>query len=196
MIKTKSELLQRLLLEMYNADIKYKCNDNMVFNDGDINSPIMFIGEAPGETEVKQGRPFVGKSGKLLQEMLDAAGLTRDIIYITNTVIWRPPLNRTPLPNEIEMMKPYLLQHIQIINPKIIILIGGIATRCFTNKSIAISKIRGQWAMIDGYKTMSIFHPSYLYRSPMHKEETWLDILHIREEVLNYMNLKSGKLII
>lgn len=171
---------------MQNANIEYKDINNAVFNDGDPHSPIMFIGEAPGETEIKEGVPFVGKSGKLLQEMLDIAGFTRNTIYITNCMIWRPPENRTPLPEEINIMRPYLIKHISIINPKIIICIGGVAHRCLHNISIAISKVRGQWNSWQGYHTMSIFHPSYLLRSPIHKKETWEDILNIREKASTY----------
>lgn len=179
------------------ANIAYKSPENEVFFDGDINSPIMFIGEAPGQDEVIQKKPFVGRSGQLMQQMLDAAGISRDKMYITNTVLWRPPDNRTPLPEEISIMRPYLLEHIKIIQPKIIVCIGGVAYRCLTQNSLAISKIRGQWAqhkLCD--KVMTIFHPSYLLRSPVHKRETWNDILRIREEGIKVGSIVDKGLLI
>ena len=165
--------------------MEYKDPSQFVFSDGCIESPIMFVGEAPGEEEVIQGKPFVGKSGQLLQQMLDAAGITRDKMYITNAVVWRPPLNRTPLPAEIQEMAPYLLRHIEIIEPKILVLIGGIAYRCAMQEAIAISKIRGIWQNRHFCPSiMNIFHPSYLLRSPSHKRETWADILLIRQKAI------------
>lgn len=170
---------------MKDANIPYKDLQNTVMYDGNPNSPIMFIGEAPGEQEVVQRKPFVGKSGKLLQEMLDHAGILRQNIYVTNVVVWRPPNNKTPMPDEIEAMRPYLLEHIRIINPKLIVLVGGIAYRGVMQEVIAISKIRGIWQNRDFCSNIiNIFHPSYLLRSPIHRRESWRDILAIRQRAL------------
>lgn len=167
------------------AKIPYKDESQFVFNDGPLDSPVMFVGEAPGEEEVTQGKPFVGKSGKLLQKMLDAAGITRDRMYITNAVVWRPPLNRTPLPAEIEEMAQYALRHIEIMKPKILVLIGGVSYRCIMREAIAISKIRGIWqSRYFCPSIVNIFHPSYLIRAQIHKRETWFDILSIRQKIL------------
>lgn len=182
----KSALLEQLREAMFKVDLPYKDLDNTVFADGDPESPIMMIGEGPGENEVIQKRPFVGRSGQLLNEMLLAAGILRERIYTTNTVIWRPPSNRAPMPNEIELMRPYLIQHVQIIRPRVILLVGGIAYRCFMSQVIAISKIRGAWQTNDMCENiMCIFHPSYLLRSPTHRKETWFDILNLRQRIID-----------
>lgn len=182
-VEAKLLQLQKDMFE--HAAIEYKSESQFVFNDGTIDSPVMFVGEAPGEDEVLKKKPFVGKSGQILQNMLDAAGLTRDRIYITNTVVWRPPLNRTPLPAEIEEMSPYLLRHIDILKPKILVFIGGVAYRCAMKEAIAISKIRGIWqTRYFCPSIINIFHPSYLIRAPSRKKETWADILSIRQKVL------------
>ena len=180
----REAMLHELVKDMSTVDIPYKDLDNTVLYDGDIYSPIMIIGEGPGETEVIQKKPFVGKSGKLLQEMLDCAGILRQNVYVTNAVVWRPPNNRTPLPEEIALMKPFLMKHISIINPKIIVLVGGIAYRCLMEKPIAISKIRGQWLKNEICEhIVNIFHPSYLLRSPSHRKETWEDIINLRKVI-------------
>lgn len=181
----KISLLNNLKERLAKTNIPYKDLDNTVFYDGDPSSPIMLVGEAPGEDEVKQGKPFVGKSGKLLQKMLDFAGLTREKIYITNVVPWRPPLNRTPLQEEIEEMRPYLLEHIKIIKPKILMCIGGVSYKCVTGEILAISKIRGSWIKTDFCdKVIATFHPSYLLRSQIRKKDTWNDILKARQELI------------
>lgn len=175
----------KLFSDVMLANIPYKDANNTVFCDGNPSSPIVLIGEAPGEDEVVKKKPFVGKSGQLLQKMLDGVGLKRESIYVTNVVLWRPPNNRTPLPEEIEEMRPYIKRHVDLIKPKILILVGGIATKCISDKSIAISRLRGEWMQYDACQNaMSIFHPSYLLRSPAHKKETWIDMMRIREKII------------
>ena len=182
----RGALLQDLLEQMGTVELEYKDLDNTVFADGDPHSPVMMIGEGPGEHEVLQKLPFVGRSGKLLTEMLSAAGILRDRIYTTNTVIWRPPGNRAPMPDEIHLMRPYLLRHLEIIQPKFLLLVGGIAYRAVMNEITPISKIRGVIQSRDFCpKIMCIFHPSYLLRSPTHRKETWSDILRFRTEIQN-----------
>ncbi len=127
-------------------ECKLKNNsNNMVFNDGNINSPIMLIGEAPGQKEDELSKPFVGEAGSLLNKMLSAINLNRKDLYITNVVNYRPPLNRKPDSNEIRKYSEFLLEHVDIIKPKIIILLGSTAMEAFFGSNLKISKERGIW---------------------------------------------------
>ena len=180
-VHDKGAALLELVGSMSAIDIPYKDLENTVFADGDPDALVMMIGEGPGEVEVAQKKPFVGRSGTLLNEMLAAAGIARDKIYTTNVVVWRPPGNRTPLPDEIDRMRPYLLSHINIIKPRFILIVGGIAYKCITEQNIAISKIRGEWAEVEGARALCVFHPAYLLRSPVHRKNSWFDILKFRE---------------
>jgi len=183
-MSTKHEQIKSLLCEMEKVDLPYKDLDNTVLYDGDMDSPIMVIGEGPGENEVLQKKPFVGKSGTLLQAMLDAAGIKRDKIYVTNVVVWRPPQNRTPLPAEIDLMRPHIMKHISIIQPAVLILVGSIAHKCVSESQIPITKARGQWFENPLCKhIITIFHPSYLLRVPTKRKETWRDILEARRMI-------------
>lgn len=167
-------------MKMLSKDISYADLENTILYDGNPLSKIMLIGEAPGAEEVIQHKPFVGRSGQLLQSMLDAAGLQRNKIYITNVMPWRPPLNRPPLPYEIDIMRPALMEHIRYIQPDILILVGSIAYKAFTGSALAISKVRGQW-FNSGLceNVIPIFHPSFLLRSPTQKKHAWRDITSI-----------------
>ena len=166
----------------------------MVFADGDPESKIMFIGEAPGETEDKQGKPFVGKSGDWLNSMLDSSiGLAREEIYITNTVLWRPPDNRDPNSEEIAMHLPILHRHIQLVAPKILVCLGKIAANALlaTNESIFI--LRKKWheyAMGDGkvVPVKATLHPNRLRHHP---EEEYLaqDDFNLIEQKIRELNL-------
>jgi uracil-DNA glycosylase family 4 len=167
-------------MKILSKDISYADLENTILYDGNPLSKIMLIGEAPGAEEVIQHKPFVGRSGQLLQSMLDAAGLQRNKIYITNVMPWRPPLNRPPLPYEIDIMRPALMEHIRYIQPDILILVGSIAYKAFTGSTIAISKVRGQWFGSDLCENViPIFHPSFLLRSPTQKKHAWRDITSI-----------------
>ncbi|WP_246119872.1 uracil-DNA glycosylase [Candidatus Nesciobacter abundans] len=166
-----------------NIDLEFKKDaTTMVFADGDPNSKIMIVGEAPGEEEDKKGKPFIGDSGKLLEAMFEAAHIKRKHMYITNVIPWRPPANRTPTKEEISKSQPYLLEHIRIINPKILVLVGSIAMKAFTNTSEAITKSRGIFKEHRNCLYIPIFHPSYLLRSPSKKKISWNDILQIKEK--------------
>ncbi len=164
-----------------------KMATNTVFSDGNHNSKIMLIGEAPGNNEDLQGIPFCGDSGKLLDEMFKAINLTRDQLYITNTIFWRPPGNRKPTPEELAICKPFVDRHIQLINPKLIILIGATAMSTIIDSSEPISKIRGKFLdfapnyLSQKIKLMTIFHPSYLMRQSNKKKIAWLDMLIIQD---------------
>ena len=171
--KKKKLLLLRERIQQID-NISYK-TDKLVFGEGNLDTKIMVIGEAPGEKEESQLRPFVGKSGQLLRTMLHSAQLHD--LYITNIMPWRPPNNRTPSIEEMSIMKSYIEEHINIIQPQILILVGGVAYMTITGNKTAISKVRGQIFQHNNIKTMAIFHPSYLLRAPANKRVTWNDLL-------------------
>lgn len=168
----------------------YKTRTNIVFSDGNPDAKILIIGEAPGKTEDETGTPFVGRSGQLLNKILESQGLTREKdVYICNTVKCRPPENRVPTREEKEKCKKFLEAQIQIINPKIILLCGSTAVASMMDTKEGITKIRGKWFEApNGGKMMPIFHPSYLLRNPSFKEGSpkWLmneDIKKVKEEL-------------
>lgn len=133
---------------------------NLVFGDGDENSDLVFVGEAPGANEDRQGKPFVGAAGKLLTQLLNSIGLQRDQVYITNILKCRPPNNRDPLPEEVEVCKPLLAKQLDIINPKIVATLGAHATRLMLDRNVSISAVHGQKFQIDGRSILPIFHPA------------------------------------
>ncbi|MDR0631132.1 MAG: uracil-DNA glycosylase [Holosporales bacterium] len=155
-----------------------------VFADGDPTSNIMFIGEAPGAEEDKQGLPFVGQSGQLLNKMIEAIGLTRDSVYITNVVNWRPPGNRPPTPEEVEQCWPFLKRHIDVISPQFIVLLGSTAMKGVLKLTHSLSQARGffhRYPLPNGEaKVLVTFHPSYLLRVPSQKRLAWEDFLMIK----------------
>ncbi|MDR0631732.1 MAG: uracil-DNA glycosylase [Holosporaceae bacterium] len=176
-ISTLTEL--REIISKIDTPIK-KCALNMVFGVGNENADILLLGEAPGAEEDRQGVPFVGQSGQLLDKILASVGLDRTKVYITNILPWRPPGNRTPTNQEIELFRPYVLKHISLINPKVVICLGGTATKALLQTSQGIVQLRGKWTRIDGIsaKIIPTFHPAYLLRSPSQKREVWLDFLN------------------
>jgi DNA polymerase len=158
---------------------------NLVFSDGNPRSPVMFIGEAPGEEEDRQGKPFVGAAGKLLNQMLKAGGIAREDIYITNVLFWRPPGNRTPTDAEIASCLPFVERHIALIKPKIIVPLGGVAAKTLLKSKEGITRIRGRWtnytptieSSLEDIPCLPIFHPAYLLRQASAKRQVWSDIL-------------------
>lgn len=166
---------------------------NFVFADGKSDAKIMLIGEAPGATEDEQGIPFCGMSGRLLDTALSSIGLARSKnFYITNTVFWRPPNNRQPSAEEVEICRPFLEKHIALINPQIIIMVGGVALTTLFGKNAQTSSFRRKLHMysnpyIQNVPTTAIFHPAYLLRQPFKKKDTWFDLLHIQ----NILRTKS-----
>lgn len=161
---------------------------NTVFADGVPTSKIMLIGEAPGATEDAKGIPFCGESGKLLDNMIASIGLSREKnVYITNTIFWRPPGNRAPTDQEIEACRPFVEQHIALIKPELLILVGSTAVTSLLGKHLQISKIRQEhYQYTNKYldksiTTTALFHPAYLLRQPMQKKTTWYDLLKIKE---------------
>ena len=160
---------------------------NIVFNDGNANSQIMLVGEGPGETEDIQGKPFVGEAGILLNKMLNAIKIKREDVYITNVVNYRLPNNRKPEISEINRYSVFLREHISIINPKILILMGSTAMEAIFGQKLKISKERGKWkeTIINQKTYLSIltFHPAYLLRQPDQKKFSWEDLKNIRKKI-------------
>ncbi len=157
----------------------------MVFSDGNPAARVMVIGEAPGAEEDKQGKPFVGMSGQLLDRMLGTVGLNRkENIYITNVVNWRPPNNRTPTPQEIALSIPFLHRHIRLIDPAVLVLVGGVAAKGVLDTNQGITKLRGQFQQIQIedkiYPVLVTFHPAYLLRAPGQKAFAWRDWLTLQ----------------
>jgi uracil-DNA glycosylase family 4 len=159
---------------------------NTVFADGNPAAPVMFIGEAPGADEDRIGRPFVGRAGQLLDRMLAAIGLDRTGVLITNVIYWRPPGNRTPTAAEIASCLPFVLRHIALVRPKVLVLCGGTAAGALLPEGQGITRLRGRWfdlAIPDldqPVPTLPMFHPSFLLRAPERKREAWRDLLSLR----------------
>ncbi len=155
----------------------------LVFGDGNEQAKIMLVGEAPGRDEDLQGRPFVGRSGQLLNHMLGAIGLDRTGVYIANIVPWRPPGNRTPSPLEVALCLPFLHRQIELVAPKILITLGGAATQTMFDAKLAITKVRGQWRELElgqhKMRALPTLHPAFLLRQPAQKRLAWLDMLTI-----------------
>ena len=183
---SKLEILKNNIEAIQNCNLK-KNASKIVFADGNIQSPIMIIGEGPGQKEDELGKPFVGDAGNLLNKMLKAINIEREKIYITNVVNYRPPNNRKPEPSEINRYSEYLKEHISIIDPKILILMGSTAMEALLGSNKRISKERGQWKEViikqKNYKTIVTFHPAYLLRKPDQKKFSWEDIKIIRKEI-------------
>jgi len=163
---------------------------SFVFSDGDPESHIMLIGEAPGEQEDIQQKPFVGKSGQLLTRIFQMAGYTRKQLYITNIVPWRPPKNRTPSATEIQAFTPFARHHVRLAQPKIVILVGSTPLQAFFGMQYGgITRTHGQWLPLSIDKRdipcMPIFHPAYLLRNPSRKKDVWFDVLAMRAKLLS-----------
>ncbi len=158
-----------------------KTRINLVFGDGNPNAKIMLIGEAPGAEEDKQGIPFVGRAGRLLNDILKSINLKREEIYIANIVKCRPPQNRNPLPSEMEACLPYLYKQIELIKPKLILLLGRVAAVALLKKNLSLAKFRGNVYEISGIKTMVTYHPAALLRNPQWKRPTWEDLKQFRK---------------
>ena len=156
----------------------------LCFADGNPQAQIMLIGEAPGAEEDRQGKPFVGKSGQLLDRMLGAIGLDRTKVYIANTVPWRPPGNRTPTPEELAICLPFLHRQVELVAPRVILTLGGPAMQTVFNTSIGILKMRGRWSELavgnHQVEAMPTLHPAYLLRNPAAKQQAWRDMLSLR----------------
>ena len=159
---------------------------NTVFLDGNPAAPVMIIGEAPGAEEDRQGRPFVGRSGQLLDRMLAAIGLDRTGVQITNVIYWRPPGNRKPNAAEIAACLPFVLRHIALARPRVLVVSGGTAASALLPLSEGITRLRGRWfelavpGLAAPVPTLAMFHPAFLLRDPARKRETWRDLLALK----------------
>ena len=177
----------RQIIAAYDGLEVKKTATNLVFADGNPEARIMVIGEAPGSDEDRQGKPFVGVSGQLLDKMLGAAGFDRSThIYITNVLNWRPPGNRKPTPAEVALSLPFLMRHIELIDPALILLSGDSAAKAVTGSKDGITRLRGKWQEITTpkgktYRVLPTFHPAFLLRTPINKREAWQDILTLKQ---------------
>ena len=160
----------------------------LVFSDGQPNARVMIVGEAPGRDEDLQGKPFVGRAGRLLDLMFSHIGLSRETpdgataFYITNVLPWRPPQNRDPKPEEMAMMLPFLTRHIELIDPDIVVAMGNHACQALLGKR-GITRLRGNWGVAFGKPVLPMFHPAYLLRTPEAKRETWADLLALQSRL-------------
>ena len=191
----KLQELKDSISRIKNCELK-KNSTNIVFSDGNPEAEIMIIGEGPGANEDLEGVPFIGRTGELLDKMLLSINLDRDNVYISNVVNYRPPENRNPTETEIARYLPYIIKHVEIINPQILILLGSTALNAIIGNDKVISDIRGKW--IDkkiGRCSTSIiasFHPAFLMRQPDQKKFSWIDLKMIKKKILN-LKINIGK---
>ena len=168
-----------------------------VFSDGNPDSELMIIGEAPGREEDEKGLPFVGRSGQLLDKMLAAIGHNRENCYITNVIAWRPPGNRTPSPMETEICRPFVEKHIELVNPKVILMMGGASSKTLLKTKTGILSLRGKWREIQvGERTfaaMPSLHPAYLLRQPSQKRLAWHDLLAVKKALAERSDERADK---
>ena len=189
-IKTLKDL--QYFIENYDECELLETARSTVFCDGNVDAEIMIVGEAPGNQEDIEGKPFVGKSGQLLDKILETININRTNCYISNIIPWRPPGNRNPTAEEISMCLPFIKKHIELVNPKILLLVGSISSKSILNKNLGITKLRGEWHI---YKegnievpALPIFHPAYLLRRPNNKSYVMRDILLFKRKIQD-MNL-------
>ena len=180
----------RAAVESYDGCGLKKFASRTVFADGNPQAPVMFVGEAPGADEDRQGLPFVGVSGQLLDRMLASVGLARATnAYITNIVFWRPPGNRAPTDEEIATCLPFVRRHIELVDPQVLVLVGGMSAKTLLGTATGITRLRGKW---HEYETpglsrpvpcMPLFHPAFLLRSPDQKRFAWRDLVAIKQKL-------------
>ena len=161
---------------------------NLVFADGNPNADLMLVGQAPGRDEDLEGLPVVGRSGRLLDQMLAAIGLDRTSAYIANVIPWRPPGNRTPTPHETEICRPFIERQIELVNPKVLVNLGGPSAKTLLNTTDGILRLRGNWRVHTtasgiAIPAMPTLHPAYLLRTPAHKKLAWRDFLEVKAKL-------------
>ncbi len=183
------EELQKLLNDFEGCSLK-KTAKNTIFGEGVSHPEVLFVGEAPGADEDRTGRPFVGVSGKLLDKMMSAVGLSREKnSYITNIIPWRPPGNRSPSTAEVSLCLPFIQRHIELLAPKILVFVGGVAFNALLSRPETITRARGNWysyqttGLAAPIPAIAIFHPAFLLRSPGQKKLAWRDMLTIAEKL-------------
>lgn len=176
--------LQAAMAAFGHCELKHGAR-SLVFADGNPAARVMIIGEAPGRDEDREGRPFVGRAGRLLDRMLAAIGMDRaagmpdTAVYITNVLPWRPPQNRDPKPEEIAMLLPFVTRHVELAKPEVVVLMGNISCQAGLGKR-GITRLRGNWTEAYGTPCLPMFHPAYLLRSPHAKREAWADLLELK----------------
>lgn len=177
----------REIIEKFDGCPLKKSARSTVFGAGNPQARLMIVGEAPGAEEDRQGLPFVGASGHLLDKMLQSIGLKREDVYITNILPWRPPANRKPSQEESALMTPFVRRHIALVQPKVLLLLGGSAVSALMNIGDGIIKTRGRWLKYEHGGTvadaMPSFHPAYLLRQPAQKKEAWRDLIEVRRKL-------------
>lgn len=182
------EALREAVAGFEGCDLRLTANQ-CVFADGNPEARLMIVGEAPGAEEDRQGLPFVGPAGQLLDRMLAAIGLDRRSAYITNVVYWRPPGNRNPTSAEIATCLPFLERHIELVRPEVLVLAGGVSAKALLGTTDGIMKLRGRWFMVPcagldrPIPTRAIFHPAYLLRTQAQKREAWHDLIEIAKRL-------------
>ena len=164
----------------------YGGRTRLVFGDGPANARLMFVGEAPGAEEDKQGLPFVGASGQLLNKMLRNLGLRREEVYIANIIKCRPPGNRDPEADEVTACLPFLEKQIQAIRPRVIVILGRPAAHALLRTKEPITRLRGHWQRYHDIRAMPTFHPSYLLRMPQERRKTWDDMQQVMEYLADH----------
>lgn len=177
----------KAILEKFEGCNLRRSAKNLVFADGNPQADIMFVGEAPGRDEDLHGLPFVGRSGQLLDKMMAAINLSRDTAYITNVIPWRPPGNRPPTPTETELCLPFIERHIELVNPKVLVMLGGSSAKTLLKTTDGILRLRGKWKTLEignvSMQAMATLHPAYLLRQTGQKKLAWQDFLKIRMEL-------------
>ncbi|MCO4319863.1 uracil-DNA glycosylase [Phyllobacterium sp. 21LDTY02-6] len=178
------EELHEQLAAFDGCNLKFTAK-NLVFADGNPQAAIMFVGEAPGREEDLEGKPFIGRSGQLLDRMFAAIGLDRQSVYIANTIPWRPPGNRTPTPLETEICRPFFERQVELVNPKLLVALGGPAAKALTSSTEGILRLRGNWkqhltASGQQIPVMPTLHPAYLLRNPAQKRFAWRDFVNVK----------------
>jgi len=177
----------REAMERFDARSQFPAARNLVFADGNPQAQVMFIGEAPGEEEDRQGLPFVGRSGQLLDRMLAAIGLDRSSVYISNILPWRPMANRTPTLQEGVIFLPFLMRHIELAGPRLTVALGGSSAKLLLGTNQGIMRLRGHWSEIEvagrNVPLLPTLHPAFLLRNPLAKREAWADMLSLKEHL-------------
>jgi|CZKC01.1.fsa_nt_gi DNA polymerase len=189
--KVQGDTLERIRADIGDCTRCRLCEqrNKIVFGSGSVKADLVFVGEGPGRDEDLQGLPFVGRAGKLLTQMIEAMGLTRDSVYIANVVKCRPPQNRPPEKDEVATCIPFLLRQIEVIHPKVIVCLGNIAAQNLLGTMKSISHFRGQWFDFRGMQLLATYHPAYLLRNPAAKSDVWKDL----QKVMAALGLKLPK---
>jgi len=162
---------------------------NLVFGEGQLQPQVMLIGDAPAEEEDRSGRPFIGRAGELLEKMLSALSFTREQVYITNVLPWRPPGNRTPKVEEVAICLPFLMRHIEIVRPKVLLLLGGPTAKALLGKEESVTRMRGVWwdysspGLPESVPALVTYHPANLLSTPLQKRESWRDLRLLKKKI-------------